>query len=137
MAPMWNAPRTEISPTLKPPSACWGGGRSPRRATIAAALVALASIAAAWSPASAGDMKPPRLQHIDPDWQAVASDLATLPSPMVTPLRAPTSAKSLVPSQADTPLLNLNRATADLFPGIAASSVPVLLPFDTAAYLKD
>jgi murein DD-endopeptidase MepM/ murein hydrolase activator NlpD len=72
-------------------------------------------------------MKPPRLTHIDPDWKAVATDLASV------------SVRPLPDASADgaQAIADLNRATAELFPNIVASPVPVLLPFDTAAFLND
>ena len=69
--------------------------------------------------ACAQEMQVPRLAHIQPDWAAVAADLAAA---------APSSGEAIA---------ILNRATAELFPNIAASPVPVLLPFDTNAFLKD
>jgi hypothetical protein len=75
-------------------------------------------------------MQPPRLTHIQPDWDAVATDLGAMVSPTgVSPTGvSPTGAPSIA---------DLNGATAALFPHIAASPVPVLLPFDTAAFLAD
>jgi hypothetical protein len=96
------------------------------RATLAAGLITAAMVAA-----RAQEMQPPRLTHIHPDWNAVAADLATMGPQAAAPPQAPTSALG-AQSIAD-----LNHATADLFPAIAASPVPVLLPFDTAAFLND
>jgi hypothetical protein len=95
-------------------------------ATLAAGLITAAMVAA-----SAQEMKAPRLTHINPDWNAVAADLRTMGSQAAVPPQAPSPALG-APSIAD-----LNRATADLFPAVAASPVPVLLPFDTAAFLND
>ena len=67
------------------------------------------------------DMKSPRLSAADVDWSAVRTALADLEPPK---------------SQVDV-LTQLNSAIAKIFPRIAASPVPVLLPFDTAAYLHD
>jgi hypothetical protein len=102
-------------------------------AAIAAGLIATAMVAA-----GAAEMKPPRLTHINPDWKAVATDLRSigpltaLPSQERSAGRVGDAAADGAPSIAD-----LNRATADLFPNIAASPVPVLLPFDTTAFLND
>jgi murein DD-endopeptidase MepM/ murein hydrolase activator NlpD len=79
-----------------------------------------ASPAAAQS-AAPGEMQTPRLSAADVDWRAVRATLADL-----DPLK----------SQADA-LTQLNSAIAKVLPKIAASPVPVLLPFDTAAYLHD
>jgi hypothetical protein len=71
--------------------------------------------------AAPDEMKSPRLSAADVDWSAVRTALADL-----EPLK----------SQADA-LTGLNAAIAKVLPKIAASPVPVLLPFDTAAYLRD
>ena len=71
--------------------------------------------------AAPDEMKAPRLSAADVDWGAVRATLADL-----DPLK----------SQADA-LTQLNSAIAKVLPKIAASPVPVLLPFDTAAYLHD
>jgi hypothetical protein len=104
---------------------------------MAAAMIAGGTLAAA-----AGEMQTPRLSHINPDWTAVAADLnsigtlTTPPLPLQTQSGEPATAEAAQPIGAQS-IANLNRATAELFPNIAASSVPVLLPFDTAAFLKD
>lgn len=138
---MWNAPRIEPSRSLRAPSAAHlGGGRLQRGAArgaarrLAAALAAVGSIAVATGAALAEDMKPPRLEHINPDWNAAAMDLAAMASRVPA---AATEAAEPVPQPDATAIADLNRATADLFPGISKSAVPVLLPFDTAAYLED
>jgi hypothetical protein len=82
--------------------------------------VILASPAVAQSTPS-HEMKSPRLSAADVDWSAVRAALADL-----KPLK----------SQADV-LTELNAAVAKVLPKIAASPVPVLLPFDSAAYLHD
>jgi murein DD-endopeptidase MepM/ murein hydrolase activator NlpD len=71
--------------------------------------------------AASDEMKSPRLSAADVDWSAVRTALADL-----EPLK----------SQTDV-LTQLNAAIAKVFPKIATSPVPVLLPFDTAAYLHD
>jgi murein DD-endopeptidase MepM/ murein hydrolase activator NlpD len=86
----------------------------------AAALVTLVMTVAC---AFAEEMRPPRLTYIHSDWSVVAADL-----------RAYQTAE---PAEQASAIARLNRATGDLFPDIAASPVPVLLPFDTAAFLKD
>ena len=57
---------------------------------------------------------------VRPDWNAVRADAAELTG------AAPADA-----------LARLNEATVKVFPGIAASPVPVLVPFDTRAYLRE
>ncbi len=71
--------------------------------------------------AAPDEMKSPRLSAADVDWGAVRATLADL-----DPLK----------SQADA-LTQLNSAITKVLPKIAASPVPVLLPFDTATYLHD
>jgi hypothetical protein len=105
---------------------------------IVAGLIAIETVVA-----TAEEVKAPHLSHIHPDWKAVAADLNSIGPPSTSPSQAQSvepvpdasthDAQSLgAPSIAD-----LNRATAELFPNIAASSVPVLLPFDTTAFLND
>src|SRR5262245_5830518 len=73
--------------------------------------------------AAAQDMKSPRITPAHVDWDAVAVELDALdlPKPVVMPEL----------------MAKLNRATGERFANIAASPVPVLLPFDTAAFLRD
>jgi hypothetical protein len=87
-------------------------------------VVVVGILAAALVAAAAQEMQAPRLSYIHPDWDAVATDLSSIAPPTAAPSRAPSIA-------------DLNRATADLFPHIAASPVPVLLPFDAAGFLND
>jgi hypothetical protein len=101
---------------------------------IKAALAALVAglLVAAANPAAAQDqptqdqapaqeqMHAPRLSFVHPDWAEAATD-----APAVAGL------------DAGSPLAVLNEMTAALFPRISESPVPVLLPFDTAAYLRD
>jgi hypothetical protein len=73
--------------------------------------------------AAAQDMKSPRIAPTHVDWDAVAVELdaVDLPKPAGVPEL----------------MAKLNRATGERFANIAASPVPVLLPFDTAAFLRD
>ena len=73
------------------------------------------------------EMKSPRLTPMEADWNAARAALAGLDQ-----LAAHDGAAA-----ASDPLDRLNAATAKIFPNVAASSVPVLLPFDTAAFLRD
>jgi hypothetical protein len=87
---------------------------------LAAALLAMVISAA---PALAEEMRPPRLTHIHPDWNAAAADF---------------NAYQATPSTtAGDAIARLNRATAEVLPDIGKSPVPVLLPLDTATFLKD
>jgi hypothetical protein len=69
-------------------------------------------------------MTAPRLTSATVDWSAVRTALADL-----DPLKAQENAPDV--------LTRLNAASGKLLPDIAASPVPVLLPFDTAALLRD
>src|SRR5580704_2752465 len=155
---MWNAPRTDISHPSPAPVAKADCGRLqararcqiaalgranplsptlPRMCAMAAGLVAAATLAAGlMAAASAQEMKPPHLTHINPDWNAVAADLGAIGPQAAAPSQTQSSAPG-APSIGTQPIADLNKATADLFPNIAASPVPVLLPFDTAAFLSD
>jgi murein DD-endopeptidase MepM/ murein hydrolase activator NlpD len=79
--------------------------------------------------AAPDDMKNPRLSAADVDWSAVRATLTDF-----GPLKADGDAGG---TAAPDVLTRLNAAIAKVFPKIAASPVPVLLPFDIAAYLHD
>jgi len=79
--------------------------------------------------AAPDEMKAPRLSAADVDWSAVRTALAE-----IDPLKSGSDAGGAAAPDA---LTRLNSAIAKVFPKIAASPVPVLLPFDTAAYLHD
>jgi hypothetical protein len=79
--------------------------------------------------AAPDDMKSPRLSAADVDWSAVRTALADL-----DPLKSGSDAGGAAAPDA---LTRLNSASAKILPKIAASPVPVLLPFDTVAYLQD
>ena len=81
-------------------------------------LVGLALFIASAAPAE--EMKSPHISVAKVDWDAAATSL---------PERASGS-----PAEA---FAKLNAATEIGFPGVAASTVPVLLPFDVDAFLKD
>ena len=82
------------------------------------------ALAAGLVTAAAQDMKSPRISHAQVDWDAVGAELSTIEAlkPAATPAER---------------VADLSRATGKRFANIAASPVPVLLPFDTAAYLRD
>jgi hypothetical protein len=143
---MWNVPRTESShgPLASATKADRGRQRvrgafthvtGPWAATWRIVAMAAGLMAAATVTAAAEEMQVPRLSQSNPDWNAVAADIAAL-SPAPPP--PPSDASAPVPlTDGRQVIAALNRATAELFPGIAASTVPVLLPFDTAAFLND
>jgi len=95
-------------------------------AALLAGTPALAQDTAPAAPAPPEQMKSPRLSAAAVDWDAVRAALGAL-----DPLKTQSGAGA-----ADA-LARLNAATAKIFPNIAASPVPVLLPFDTQAYLHD
>jgi hypothetical protein len=73
--------------------------------------------------AAAQEMRSPRISPVHVEWAAVAAELG--------------AADALGPADAPDLLAKLNRATGETFANIAASPVPVLLPFDMAAFLRD
>jgi murein DD-endopeptidase MepM/ murein hydrolase activator NlpD len=79
--------------------------------------------------ASADEMQSPRISYADVDWDAVQSTLAS-----VDELKAPTSEDGV---SAGNEIIRLNTATFDRFPDASRSPVPVLLPFDAGAFLRD
>jgi len=81
------------------------------------------ALAAGVFAAAAQDMKSPRIAPTPVDWDAVAVELGALDpgEPIVLPER----------------MAELSRATGERFANIAASPVPVLLPFDTGSFLHD
>ena len=102
-----------------------------RAAALPIWLAALAALGIGQVAAFAQDMRPPRLTHILPDWNPAAADLRGYG------LEEHAERRATEPAQEADAITRLNRATAELFPEIAASPVPVLLPFDTPAFLKD
>jgi hypothetical protein len=83
---------------------------------------------AAAPPTAIPEMKSPRVSSVDVDWAAVHAALSDL-SPLLTEDH-PDGTKAGT-------LARLNETTQSAFPNIASSPIPVLLPFDTAAFLKD
>lgn len=88
---------------------------------IAAAVLIMASAGVA----SADEFNGPRLAYAHVDWDAARAALAS------------GNGSSAAPAAAPDALNALNTAANDRFPDIAASPVPVLLPFDIDAYLRD
>src|SRR5262245_49892008 len=83
----------------------------------------IAGLAAAIVAATAQDMKSPRIAPTHVDWDAAALEVGAL-----DPEKA-----VVVPEL----MARLNGATGERFGNIAASPVPVLLPFDAARFLRD
>ena len=110
-----------------PIKACCLAGLLAAAAALQQAVAQEAKSAAATSDAKL-EMKSPRVSSVDVDWGAVRAALSDL-----SPLLSENGSDS---GKADA-LARLNEATQSVFPNIAASPIPVLLPFDTAAFLKD
>ena len=66
---------------------------------ITAYLLAAAVVPAAAAAEEAQEMKRPRITHIDPDWNAVAADLAPVAAPAAVP--APSSEDTAAPPVSD------------------------------------
>jgi len=95
--------------------------------------LALALISAA---SAAQGVATPRLSFASVDWAAAIATLAAVDAPPTAPL----SAKSRLsnPNRAVAPALSrINSVMAQDFAGLATSPVPVLVPFDIAARLRD
>jgi hypothetical protein len=90
------------------------------RVPVIASLALAASVLAA----SAEDLKLPRLTRAQADWEAVATDLKSVEALKSTPELAGALAR-------------LNKALDASFENIGSSPVPVLLPVDLDAALKD
>src|SRR5689334_19576570 len=79
---------------------------------------------------AAGEMQAPRITRAEVDWESAAQKLGE-----IAPLRAVHASTGRAVAGRD--IDRLNAAAAERLPGIAASPVPVLLPFDVEAYLRD
>jgi murein DD-endopeptidase MepM/ murein hydrolase activator NlpD len=102
------------------------------------ALLAALLLALAHGPGAAQAMKSPRVTTASVDWSAVADALADVKG--YTPTRLATAQRSfrLTDGRAVPPALaRLNVVMSHRFPGVATSPVPVLLPFDVNALLRD
>src|SRR5262245_24122547 len=86
--------------------------------------IASLALAVGVAAAAAQDIKSPRIAPTRVAWDARAVELGTLD---------PAQPAVVVPDA----MARLNGATGERFANIAASPVPVLLPFDTAAFLRD
>jgi hypothetical protein len=81
------------------------------------------ALAASIIAAAAQEMKSPRISSTQVDWDAAVRELASI--------------DSLKQADVPTAMAELNSATGGRFANISASPVPVLLPFDTAAFLRE
>lgn len=93
------------------------------------------------STAKADEFKTPAISFARPDWQAAARQLRTeigAESRAANHFNFAAARQArLFRPQRFTAIAQLNAITSPLFPGVGLSSVPVLLPFDSAQYLTD
>ena len=87
---------------------------------------------------AAGEMKPPRLSFAQVDWTAAAGALADIEGlPLAVVATRSRTAYGAAARLTYPALARLNAVMAQRFAGVARSPVPVLLPFDTAALMRD
>jgi hypothetical protein len=100
-------------------------------------LVAIASLALALGigTVSAEEMKPPRVSSVAVDWGRLSADFQILDEGR--PTGATGDQANDAPAAAAEAIARINLATGERFANIAASPVPVLLPFDTPAFMRD
>jgi hypothetical protein len=102
-----------------------------RRVSIAGVVLAVSLAAAA-----AEGMKSPRISQAVVDWDAIDAELSEIEA--LEPSAASTEKDRTTAAAARAVRLKrLNRAMDERFAGIAASPVPVLLPFETVADLRE
>ena len=104
-------------------------------------LTVLCLLPAGLTTAAAEEFRTPSISAMRVEWRAVLDQLRTeiAPRPAVAS-RFTCAPQRRVPTydpRATPALVQLNALNANLFAGIGRSAVPVLLPFDTAAYLED
>jgi hypothetical protein len=104
------------------------------KAAAVAAILSMPGLAAATEPER---MQPPRLTTAEVDWTGALNALAGIPE-----LNASVLASNPKPAQSDVisvppALARLNAVMGVRFPGIVTSPIPVLLPFDAAALLRE
>jgi hypothetical protein len=86
--------------------------------------------------AAAQDMKGPRVSSIPVDWNALAAELQALDGPDDAQSRPEEETKGPLATPINV-IARINLVTGNRFANIASSPVPVLLPFDTPAFLRD
>lgn len=105
------------------------------------ALLPLASMLLPAPPAQADDFVTPVVSFSRVDWRAaidqIRSETATRPDAAASLTFSRTRRHRPSDQRRAPVLMQLNAITASLFPRIDQSAVPVLLPFDTPAYLAD
>jgi hypothetical protein len=107
--------------------------RSLRSVTCACGIVSLA-LAIGIGAASAQEMRSPRISPVRADWDALAQELQAIEEAQVNQSRPQGSLGERLTADG---FRRVNSATGERFANIAASPVPVLLPFNTLAFLRD
>src|SRR5262245_9588246 len=84
-------------------------------------------------------MKGPRIAITQVDWQAVAAELSAIDAlkPAAEPANKAAEQSDLPQAATADLFARFNRMTGERFAGIARSPVPVLLPFDSASFVRD
>jgi hypothetical protein len=98
--------------------------------------IAAVALAATLAAATAQGMKSPRISHATVDWDALEADLGAIEGLEANAAAIVNDPRTAAEARAER-LGRLNLAMGERFGGIAASPVPVLLPFETAADLRD
>jgi murein DD-endopeptidase MepM/ murein hydrolase activator NlpD len=106
---------------------------------VASTLIAATSLGAGQSALRADEFRTPSISAVHVEWRAVLDQLRSEISATPSVASAFTfSSQRRVPASdpRSTPaLMQLNAVTSKIFTGIDRSPIPVLLPFDTAAFL--
>ena len=106
---------------------------------VAPTLISFLLPAAGGSPLLADDFRTPSISAVHVEWRAVLDQLRSEIGTQSSVASAFTFAGQRRIAASDprsTPaLMQLNAVTSQIFAGIARSPIPVLLPFDTAAFL--
>jgi hypothetical protein len=113
--------------------------------TLRASAITGLALAVGIVAAAAEDMKDPRISSVRADWDALSPELLALERPSA--LDSPDAAQSNPqeeqeetkhpPANAADIIARVNLAMGNQFANIASSPVPVLLPVDTPALLRD
>jgi hypothetical protein len=107
-----------------------------RACAITALTLAIGIAAAPAQDVAQEAMQGPRVSAVLVDWDALIPELRALDSPDASQSTAGEGSKGPLPAAADI-ISRVNLAAGEQFANIAASPVPVLLPFDTPAFLRD
>jgi hypothetical protein len=132
-----SAQRTSLRGTLAP-----GGDALGTKAvrSVALLLASFALLLAGTASLTADEFRTPAISAIRVDWRAALDQLRSEIStqPAVAPDFTFTGRRRLASfdPRSVPALVQLNAVTSEIFTGIGRSPVPVLLPFDTAAFLE-